>query len=102
MSGPTADPGNQPFALLFDLWLLLHVASGLLDEALQGSGLSADDFGLYSLLRVFGPATPTQIGRWTGMRPTTVSAALRRLKDRGHLERTAHVTDGRSYLVGLS
>lgn len=36
------------------------------------------------------------------MRPTTVSAALRRLADRGHLERFAHPTDGRSYLVGLS
>ena len=102
MPSPTPPAGANQLTLLFDLWLLLHVASGVLDDALREDGLSGDDFGLYSLLRGFGPTTPSQIGRWTGMRPTTVSAALRRLTDRGHLQRAENPADGRSYLVGLS
>ena len=76
--------------------------SALLDEALAASGLSADDFGLYSLLKGWGPVTPSQISRWTGMRPTTVSVALKRLNGRGHADQTPNPQDGRSYLVGLN
>ena len=89
-------------SLLFDIWLVMHAMSTLLDEALASSGLSGDDFGLYSLLRGWGPATPSQISRWTGMRPTTVSVALKRLAARGHAEQAPNPHDGRSYLVGLN
>jgi DNA-binding MarR family transcriptional regulator len=89
-------------SVLFDVWLLMHLVSGVLDEALGEHGLSGDEFGLYSLLKGFGPVTPTQIARWTGMPATTVSAALRRLTARGHVERLPHPDDGRSYLVVLS
>ena len=101
---PAIEPNDRPeeMSLLFDVWLLMHLASGLLDDALEGDDLSGDDFGLYSLLRVFGPATPTQISRWTGMRPTTVSASLKRMAARGHSEQRPNPDDGRSYLVGLS
>jgi hypothetical protein len=58
----------QPeISVLFDVWLLMHLVSGMLDQALAEHGLSGDEFGLYSLLRGFGPVTPTQIARWTGM-----------------------------------
>ena len=89
-------------SLLFDVWMVMHLASGMLDDALADAELSADDFGLYSLLRVFGPATPSQIARWTGMRATTVSAALKRLASRGHSVQQENPDDGRSYLVALS
>jgi DNA-binding MarR family transcriptional regulator len=89
-------------SVLFDVWLLMHLVSGVLDQALTEHGLSGDEFGLYSLLRGFGPVTPTQIARWTGMPATTVSAALRRVTARGHVERMPHSDDRRSYLVGLS
>ena len=88
--------------LLLDLWLVGHELSALLDDALASSGLSADDFGLYSVLRGWGPATPSQISRWTGMRPTTVSVALKRLNGRGHADQAPNPQDGRSYLVGLN
>lgn len=89
-------------SLLLDLWMVGHEMSALLDEALASSGLSADEFGLYSLLRGWGPVTPSQISRWTGMRPTTVSLSLKRLNGRGHGEQTPNPQDGRSYLVGLN
>jgi DNA-binding MarR family transcriptional regulator len=88
--------------LLLDLWLVGHELSALLDDALASSGLSADDFGLYSVLRGWGPVTPSQISRWTGMRPTTVSVALKRLNGRGHADQAPNPQDGRSYLVGLN
>ena len=88
--------------LLLDLWLVGHQLGALLDDALAPSGLSADDFGLYSLLRGWGPVTPTQISRWTGMRPTTVSVAVKRLNGRGHADQAPNPQDGRSYLVGLN
>jgi len=102
VTGPERPARPEEMSLLFDVWLLMHLVSGMLDGALEGTGLSGDDFGLYSLLRVFGPATPTQIARWTGMRPTTVSAALRRMSAREHSETAPNPADRRSYLVSLS
>lgn len=100
MATPKRDP--KEMSLLFDLWLLTHSVSGLLDDALKGQKLSGDDFGLYSLLRVFGPASPTEISQWTGMGATTVSAALKRLALRGHTKQQVNPHDGRSYRVTLS
>lgn len=93
---------NQSMSLLFDVWLISHLTSGLLDEVLSKTGMSGDEFGLYSLLNRFGPVTPTQIARWTGMAATTVSAALKRLTERGHAEQVPNPLDRRSYLIQLS
>jgi DNA-binding MarR family transcriptional regulator len=89
-------------SLLFDIWLVGHAMSTLIDEALASAGISGDDFGLSSLLRGWGPVTPSQISRWTGMRPTTFSVSLKRLAARGHAEQTPNPDDGRSYLIGLN
>ena len=100
---PSPPVGSQrEISVLFDVWLLMHLVAGMLDQALAEHSLSGDEFGLYSLLRGSEPATPTQIARWTGMPATTVSAALRRLTARGHLKRMPHPDDGRSYLIALS
>jgi DNA-binding MarR family transcriptional regulator len=93
---------RQPMSILMDTWLISNLTSGLLDDALQLSGMNGDDFALYSLLNAYGPASPTQIARWTGMRPTTVSAALKRMAGRGHSTQHSAVADRRSYHVGLS
>ncbi len=89
-------------SILMDTWLISNLTSGLLDDSLERSGLSGDDFALYSLLNAYGPASPSQIARWTGMRPTTVSAALKRLAARGHTSQLRNVDDRRSYDVGLT
>ena len=67
-------------SLLFDVWLVTGLIAGLLDDVLADTELNGDDFGMYSLLRRFGPATPTQLHRWTGLPPTTISAHLKRLE----------------------
>jgi DNA-binding MarR family transcriptional regulator len=88
--------------ILFDIWILSHITTGLLDEALAGSGLNGDDFGLYSLLRGWAPATPGEVAQWSGMRPNTVSVALKRIESRGHLDRSPNPRDGRSSIVALN
>ena len=89
-------------SLLFDVWLLNGLSAGYLDRVLAGTGLTGDDFGMYALLIRFGPATPTQLQRWTGQRLTTISAHLKRIDQRGHLQRNPNPDDRRSQLVGLS
>lgn len=89
-------------SVLFDVWLLSGLTVGYLDGVLAETDLSSDDFGLYSLLGAFGPATPTQVHRWTGWPMTTISAHLRRVEKRGHLNRQPHPQDRRSSLVALS
>jgi DNA-binding MarR family transcriptional regulator len=97
-------PASPPaMSLLFDLWLVNHLISGALDEILVSeSGVSGEDFGFYSLLRRFGPSTPSQVTRWTAMRPTTVSSLVRRLQQRGHVEQRPNPADGRSRLIALT
>jgi DNA-binding MarR family transcriptional regulator len=98
-----AGPNLPQMSVLFDLWLVKHLIAGALDDVLsEAGGLSGDDFGFYSLLRRFGPATPTQVVRWTAMRPTTVSTLVRRLQQRGHVEQRPHPADGRSRLLALT
>ena len=90
-------------SMLFDLWLINHLLSDALDAVLpEQSGLTGEEFGLYSLLRRFGPVPAGQITRWTAMRPTTVSTWVRRLQARGHAEQRPHPADGRSRLVALT
>ena len=48
--------------MLFDIWLVTHLTTNLLDEALRDLAVTADEFGLYSLLHELGPSTPTQVG----------------------------------------
>src|SRR5919107_3218022 len=92
----------KPSSMLFDVWLVTHLTTNLLDEALRDLAATADEFGLYSLLHELGPITPTQVARWTGMAPTTVSGMVRRLTSRGHLTQIAHPHDARSRLLALS
>jgi len=93
---------TEPMSVLLDTWLVANLTNGLLDDSLQLSGMSGDDFALYSLLNAYGPASPSQIARWTGMRATTVSAALKRLAARGHTAQQRSAEDRRSYAVGLN
>ena len=92
----------EPMSILMDTWLIANLTAGLLDDSLERSGMSGDDFALYSLLNAYGPATPSQIARWTGLRATTVSAALKRLAARGHTVRDSTAGDRRSYTVALN
>ena len=93
---------RNPSRILFEIWLVTHLTTNLLDEALRDLAVTGDEFGLYSLLYELGPTTPTQVARWTGMAPTTVSGMVRRLTARGHVAPMPNPRDARSRLIGLT
>ena len=88
--------------VLFDVWLVSRATSGLLDAALASSGLTADEFGIYSVLTSADTLTPTELARWMSAPPTTISSYVKRLEGRGHLSRDRNPGDGRSYLLRLT
>lgn len=91
-----------PKNLLADIWLLASVATALVAEELADNPLSVDEFAIYGLISDLGPVTATQLGQWTGISPTTLSATLRRCQARGEITRTPNAADRRSNLVELT
>ena len=96
-----ADDCDEPITVLFDVWRTARSVSALLDGALAGTGLDAEDFAVYSLL-AGGPVSPTELARWMSAPATTVSSYVKRLQARGHVRRIAHPEDGRSYRLHLT
>jgi DNA-binding MarR family transcriptional regulator len=88
--------------VLFDVWLVLRATTGMLDTKLASTGLTADEFGVYSVLTSAEELTPTELARWMSAPPTTVSSYVKRLEQRGHVVRERNPDDGRSYLVRLT
>jgi len=58
--------------VLFDVWLVSRAVTGLLDRALEPSGLSADEFGVYSVLTSSDSMTPGELARWMSAPPHRV------------------------------
>ena len=71
--------GADKYTSLFDLWVLSHRVRSIIDDRLTDSGLSADDFAMYSLCAGQGPSTPKQLAQWVGVRPSTLSAYISRI-----------------------
>lgn len=88
-----------PFLLQFANSQQLSV---LLSRALADAPLTPDEFAVYSVLRLTGPTTPTRLAADLGMRASTMSHYLRRMAERGHLDRSPNPSDGRSSLVALT
>ena len=93
-----ADPSN----VLFDTWLTARAAIALLDSALAGTGLDAEDFAVYSVLRQAGEISPGELARWMSAPATTVSSHVKRLVARGHVRQVPHPEDRRSYRITLT
>jgi DNA-binding MarR family transcriptional regulator len=87
--------------VLFDVWLVSRAANGLLDDALSPSGLTADEFAVYSVLRA-GPLSPSALAQWMTAPLTTVSSYVKRFERRGHVERVPNPEDRRSYRLALT
>jgi DNA-binding MarR family transcriptional regulator len=88
--------------VLFDLWLVSRAATNVLDTALTSSGLTADEFGIYSVLTTAETMTPSELARWMSAPPTTVSSYVKRFEARGHVERRRNPDDGRSFVLRLT
>jgi DNA-binding MarR family transcriptional regulator len=88
-----------PFLLLFALDQQL---AGLLAQTMRDAPLKPGEFAVYSALRLEQPVTPTRLASVLGMPATTLSSALRKMTEAGHLARLPNPADGRSALVELT
>ncbi len=94
--------GGVSSNVLFDTWLTARAAIALLDGALAGTGLDAEDFAVYSVLRQAGEISPGELARWMSAPATTVSSHVKRLVARGHVRQVPHPEDRRSYRITLT
>jgi DNA-binding MarR family transcriptional regulator len=87
---------------LFLVWLVARSAEELTNAVLAPVGLTADELAIYSVLASVTSITPTELARWTAAPPTTVSSHVKRLVERGHVERVPNEADRRSYRIALT
>ena len=95
---------DQPkrFTLLYQLYLTNQAARRFMRGALDGTGISGEEYALLSYLYGNGPRTLSQAARDFGLAITTVATMLAPLFDSGELERKPHPTDRRARLIGLT
>ena len=78
------------------------MAERLVAEHMERVGVSDEQFALLSRIALDGPVTPTVLAAEMGVPPTTLADAVRRLDERGEIERLPNPADGRSHLLTLS
>ncbi len=88
--------------LLLQSFVNGHLVTQLMAEVTGRHGLTPDEFGVQSVIMAFAPITPTALAGLIGSPPTTLSAHIRRLSDRGQVQRRPNPEDGRSYLLEVT
>jgi DNA-binding MarR family transcriptional regulator len=71
----------------------------LMRTAVEGTGVSGEEYGVLGVLHFFPDRTPTELAAALGIPPTTVSRHVARFLRDGLVERTPNPEDGRSYLL---
>jgi DNA-binding MarR family transcriptional regulator len=93
---------RPPGTLLLDVWVAGELVADLLDRQLEKEGIDPYGWGTLSVIGAHGPLTPKELAARTGRPLTTVSDVVRRLVDRGDVERLPNPADGRSHLLRLT
>jgi DNA-binding MarR family transcriptional regulator len=87
-------------------FLLTHAISQLtgrlMSEHMTGSGLTPNDFAIYSVIHAEERITPSRLAEIVGLPPTSLSYVIRRMEDLGDIRRIANPDDGRSVLLELT
>jgi DNA-binding MarR family transcriptional regulator len=87
-------------------FLVVHALSQLtgrlMGEHMAGSGMTPNDFAVYSVIHAEERITPSKLAQVLGMPPTTLSYVIRRIEDLGDLRRLPNPDDGRSVLLELT
>jgi DNA-binding MarR family transcriptional regulator len=88
--------------VLLQVFRTSHAVGGLLRHAVSGTGVSADEWAVLSVIGLFGPLSPTALADQLRVPPTSISRYVARLADAGLVRRSANPEDGRSYLIELT
>jgi DNA-binding MarR family transcriptional regulator len=95
-------PGDGPDTILLDLFRTNQLRERLIAAALDGVDLPPEDYPFYVIVGAEGPWTPTALAGRMAMPLSTVLFRLKRLEQRGHVERIPNPDDRRSYLISLT
>ena len=71
-------------------------------RAVDGSGLSGEEYGVLSGIAGLQPVAPSELASVLGMPPTTISVYAARFLERSIVRRLPHPRDGRSHLLELT
>ncbi len=74
----------------------------LVDIELERAGVPTQLFSFLGWVSILQPVTPSRLGLETGLPATTIRDHVRRLVERGDVERVANPADGRSYHLVLT
>ena len=77
-------------------------AAALFTNEVQSEQLTPAQYFALSRLAELGPLSQNRLGRLAAMDPATIQGVIRRLADRGLIERTPDTTDRRRTLVTLT
>jgi len=88
--------------LFLQPYVVAQLSGALIMQVVEGSEVTATEYALTSWLAVQRKATPSQLSQELGVAPTTLSAMIDRLVQKGQIRRIAHPDDGRSYLLELT
>jgi DNA-binding MarR family transcriptional regulator len=91
-------PGGN---VALDLFVLDQHLGSFLTRAFEGTGIGPSQYAVYSQLAQ-GPATPRELCRTLGLRPTTLSGYLAAMDRAGHLHRARSTRDRRSSTLCLT
>jgi DNA-binding MarR family transcriptional regulator len=95
-------PTTGPPTILFEVFWTQQKRKRLIEAALEGIDLPAEDYPFYVTIGADGPLTPTAIAELLDLPLSTVTFRVRRIENRGHAERVDNPADGRSFLIRLT
>ena len=85
--------------LFLQPFVVSQLIGTVLEDVVEGSGITASEFAVTSSINILGSVTPTELARTLGLSPTTLSAMIERLVRKGQVERLRNPDDGRSYVL---
>jgi DNA-binding MarR family transcriptional regulator len=91
----------QP-GLFLQPFVVSQLIGTVLEDVVEGSGISSPEFAVTSSINILVSVTPTELARTLGMAPTTLSATIDRLVRKGQVRRRPNPDDGRSYVLELT
>lgn len=93
---------RRPRPLLLDIWVAGELLDTVLSRNLAEHDVDGYGYGTLSIIGAFGPLTPSELATRSGRPLTTMSDVVRKLVERGDVERISNPDDGRSYLLRLT
>jgi DNA-binding MarR family transcriptional regulator len=74
----------------------------LMAEVVHGTGVTADEWAVLSVIGLFGPVSPTDVAARLRIPPTTITRYVAGIVEAGLAARSPNPDDRRSYLLALT